>query len=794
MQKALPLVATCLLLVGVIGDKSDIAPDWAAKIARSDALFTADDRNLTWRQVPPLGNGMIGTAPGSPLIHLQGVVSNNTRAWLTSQLPSASLSSKNMSLAGALLDLREGTYLRRYHAASGCDFLLEQRWFAHRKLPALFVMEVEVNIPCGCKWLGSRLTVSVSQRIAPPPPGVNPGGVCKPGSKVDGIGGQIDNKVCKKTTIRMETVANTTASGHAAVVSVGTTLEPEGDMPIINVSRVETAVPPRLEFSAATCGAPQTQRFVSAIRSSVSTPGAVTGSDVRAAAERDYDAAMVAEGDALRNAHVEAMSALWESGIEVGDSELAPVVNSSLYILLTGLRAMYNFSCCPTGLSDSGWFGTAFADCELWHEPPLLMLHPAIAKSMRAFRFNGLKQAMDNAKRYANPLLGRLTIDGARFPWQATAHGFEGSSTVFSHWVKYEMHISADIAFAHMNYFLATGDEDWLRANYPLLREVAVYHQSRVTKGPLQGAGRSPAAAVTLDTSHLERSPSNAVPEYHVLGAMGPDEYNYNITDPAFTMAAMQITLRFAAKAARIAGDTSAPTTEWLDIADHLAIPQYNATLGCTPEYRGYPPAVSSRGRTHRIKQADQVMMTYPLNCNQTKKVIHANAIYYGDACVHGPAMTWPMNTIGFLRAGDAQNATKYFRKSYLEYREQPFGVWSEMGVGAGNPHFATAPGGFLQGLINGYAGVQLREGSLGLRMVLPAGIPSLTLRKVHYHNCTFSAQLMAGVVTVSPVGDTSSPRHCLIVTGSDGVAHKLNRRLEFREDESITISPGGEC
>ena len=44
--------------------------------------------------------------------------------------------------------------------------------------------------------------------------------------------------------------------------------------------------------------------------------------------------------------------------------------------------------------------GQAFADCELWHEPPMLMLQPNIAKSMRAFRYNGLAHALANAKRY----------------------------------------------------------------------------------------------------------------------------------------------------------------------------------------------------------------------------------------------------------------------------------------------------------------------------------------------------------------------------------------------------------
>ena len=51
--------------------------------------------------------------------------------------------------------------------------------------------------------------------------------------------------------------------------------------------------------------------------------------------------------------------------------------------------------------------------------------------------------------------------------------------------------------------------------------------------------------------------------------------------------------------------------------------------------------------------------MTFPLACNQSREVVLANALYYSKACVSGPAMTWPINTIAFLRAGDGASAGK---------------------------------------------------------------------------------------------------------------------------------------
>ena len=330
-----------------------------------------------------------------------------------------------------------------------------------------------------------------------------------------------------------------------------------------------------------------------------------------------------------------------------------------------------------------------------------------------------------------------------------------------------------------MNYYYATGDQEWLRRNYPLLREVAVYHASRVTKGPLPPSQES-TSALGLASAKL----GSAGTEYHVLGAMGPDEYNFNVSDPAFTMAVMQITLRFAAEAAAIAGDSTAPTALWLDIAEHLMIPQFNATLGFTPEYRGYPPARKEPGRNPDIKQADQLMMTYPLNCNQTKEAGLANARYYSRKSPNGPAMTWPINTIAFLRGGDPTAAAKYFNDSFADYREEPFGVWSEMHVGGGRSHFVTGPGGFLQSLINGYSGVQLGPESLGLRMTLPVGVPSLALRNVHYRGHSFSAKLSGGVVTITPVRGGSG----LVAIGSDGVKRELTAPLTFKPNEPIEL------
>ena len=104
---------------------------------------------------------------------------------------------------------------------------------------------------------------------------------------------------------------------------------------------------------------------------------------------------MGAEAGALHATHVDAWGELWRSGMEIGGrQEAAIALNSSQYWVLSSLRDDWPYSCCGTGLYQNGWNGVSFWDCEMWHEPSLLLLHPSIAKSMRQFRANNLAAAI----------------------------------------------------------------------------------------------------------------------------------------------------------------------------------------------------------------------------------------------------------------------------------------------------------------------------------------------------------------------------------------------------------------
>ncbi len=121
---------------------------------------------------------------------------------------------------------------------------------------------------------------------------------------------------------------------------------------------------------------------------------------VRAAAARGYDA-LLAE-------HTAAWRRRWETDIVVdGDPELQRVVHAMLFYLLASVREGTSESIPPMGLSSDGYYGHVFWDADTWMFPALVVLHPALARSMVDFRFRALPAALRNAR--ANGLRGRCT-------------------------------------------------------------------------------------------------------------------------------------------------------------------------------------------------------------------------------------------------------------------------------------------------------------------------------------------------------------------------------------------------
>ena len=89
-----------------------------------------------------------------------------------------------------------------------------------------------------------------------------------------------------------------------------------------------------------------------------------------------------------------------------------------------------------------------------------------------------------------------------------------------------------------------------------------------------------------------------------------------------------------------------------------------------------------SAEKDNEIKQADTVMLNYPLNWNYSIDIMKNDLEFYEQLITdRTPAMTWSWFTIGFKWVNEESKMLSYFHKSYQDYIVQPFKVTVQLCV-----------------------------------------------------------------------------------------------------------------
>lgn len=405
-------------------------------------------------------------------------------------------------------------------------------------------------------------------------------------------------------------------------------------------------------------------------------------------AERQVIYALHEGEEALMQAHYRLWDELWQSDIRIeGDDNAQRIVRFALFNLYSSCRGGSRLSIPPMGLSLQGYNGHIFWDTELWMYPPMLLLNQDIARSMLDYRFDRLPAARKKALAYG--------YRGAMFPWESDDSGEEATPT-HALTGPFEHHITADIGIACWNYYCVTRDVRWLqREGYPLLKEIADFWASRVTR--------------------------NQDGSYSVYNVTGADEYANGVTDNAFTNGAASLALKYACQAAEICGE-KVPEI-WRAIGENIRVLQFEN--GVTREHSTY--------KGEMIKQADANLLAYPLGLITDEYRQRQDLEYYAERIDQkdGPAMSYSVYCVQYARMGEADKAYEMFRRCYEPNLRKPFGVISETPT-SNNPYFMTGAGGLLQAVLNGFCGLQITdEGIVQLPSVLPSHWKRVTVTGV---------------------------------------------------------------
>ena len=412
-------------------------------------------------------------------------------------------------------------------------------------------------------------------------------------------------------------------------------------------------------------------------------------------AERATIFAKLEGRERLLNFHTNAWTELWKSDIIIeGDPQSQQDVRSMLYHLYSFSREGTALSPSPMGLSGLGYNGHVFWDTELWMFPAVLVLQPALAKSMVEYRFQRLDAARKNAfsKGYK----------GAMFPWESAETGVE-ETPVWALSGPFEHHITACVGFAAWNYYCVTQDKNWLRERgWPILSATADFWASRVERN---GPGK-----------------------YDIKNVVAADEWAENVDNNAFTNAAAIANLKYATAAAKLLGIS--PDPDWMNVAAN--IPILKMQDGVTQEHATY--------KGEGIKQADVNLLSYPLKHITDPAQIKRDLEYYETRVPDDgtPAMTQGIFTLLYARLDNKEKAWHWFQDAYLPNLLPPFRVLAET-KGGTNPYFATGAGGVLQGVLMGFGGLDITSnGIVQVKSVLPAHWKSLTITGVGPANKTY--------------------------------------------------------
>lgn len=432
-------------------------------------------------------------------------------------------------------------------------------------------------------------------------------------------------------------------------------------------------------------------------------------------------AAREAGFEALLARHCGAWDRLWDTDILIeGDVRAQTALHSELYYLLSSSTAGTAWPLGACGMT-TGYLGHAFWDSDTWIFPALLMLHPERAKSLIRFRDRTLGAAQDRARRrgYA----------GAMFPWESDPENGTEQTPHFAHVLgEREIHVNADIAIAQWQYYLATQDRKWLKAEgWPVIREVAKFWASRATYVPARR-------------------------RWEILHVTSVNEPYNDIPNDTFTNVSAARALSVAVEAAAVVGERADPT--WADIARRLYVP----TGGAVEHHLEFDPSVPVPDGA----RFSSVMLTYPsLDLPMSPALRRSDYEQSMPPVMHpeafGNSMGFAPSSIAAATVGDATAAATWFEGNFTSGTlKPPFNVRTESAAN-NTGYFLTAAGGYVQNLVYGFTGLRVRREGLveAYPPLLPAAWTRLTLR-----NLAFRGERIDVVVARDAGGRVRLSRH----------------------------------
>lgn len=435
----------------------------------------------------------------------------------------------------------------------------------------------------------------------------------------------------------------------------------------------------------------------------------------------------------------------------VTEKNLAQVNNATINI--------YGFSVC--GLASDCYAGQRYWDQDIWMGPYLFATNPVAAKQIPLSRIALYSQAKANIETAWQGSKRNYTFSpgAANYAW---SQGRDGNCTAFAPCWDWEYHNNGDIFIAFVDYWAASGDDEFFKESLlPITNSIATLYS---------------------DLLQLNESTGTWV----LTNMTDPDEYASYVDNGAYTMSLMQYTLLNANIFNSYFGQSQ--SSHWNEQAYAIQMP-INKSNDLTLEYTSMPGSIS-------VKQADVVMLTYPLNNmnNATYSNQLKNLQYYASKqSLDGPGMTYAIYNIdSAVLEPEGCSAYTYDLYSWTPYVRAPWFTTSEQMEGDGGAFpFFTGMGGILQLDLMGYLGLRYSStpGDVQVYPNLPRQIPYMRFPTFYVQGWPVQAEATQESTILRHSGEPLSTANQEF--GSKNITIQLAR---YTSDNSKTLQlpPGG--
>lgn len=412
-------------------------------------------------------------------------------------------------------------------------------------------------------------------------------------------------------------------------------------------------------------------------------------------------------------------------------------------------------------LTGEGYKGHSFWDTEMFILPYFTFTQPTVARTLLEYRYRNLTGAYLKAKEHG--------YKGAMYPWECAwvddgevTPLYLGVDVVTGKAMKVwtgliEQHISADIAYAVEQYYLVTGDQEYMNQyGYEIIIATALFWASR------------------LDYNEkLER--------YEILDVIGPDEYKEHVNNNAFTNYMAEYNMQQALKIIKDLKKNNKDIYRRLDNklnltlaletienkVEKLYLPKPNET-GIIPQFDNFFQlneldlskyknssevlTIYKDYNTEQLnqymvcKQADTVMLFFLLDTLFQEEIKKKNFLFYENITLHDSSLSKCIHAI-------LANDFSFHDMSYQLYEKAiTIDLGDNMASSDEGIHSASI-GGIWESTVMGFGGVRMEGENLRIAPKIPETWTKLSF-PLEFQNCRLQVEISQKEITVENKGE----------------------------------------